>query len=59
MQGVIILVYFFETVRVNKLTSVSLKFDPLIKAYLSLFLDANVILAPSIPCFKDLGMRNL
>ena len=39
--------------------SVSLKFEPHIKAYLSISLDIITVLAPSIPRFKGLGMRNL
>ena len=40
------------------ITSVSLKFEPHIKAYLSISLD-RIALAPSIPGLKGLGMRNL
>ena len=39
--------------------SVSLKFEPHIKAYLSISLDRIIVLAPSIPRFKGLGIRNL
>ena len=43
----------------SNVTSVSLKFEPHIKAYLSISLDRIVVLAPSIPHLKGLGMRNL
>ena len=45
--------------KINHVMSVSLKFEPHIKAYLSISLDIITVLAPSIPRFKGLGMRNL
>ena len=41
------------------ITSVSLKFEPHIKAYLSISLDSSIVLAPSKPHFKGFSMRNL
>ena len=39
--------------------SVSLKIEPHIKVDLSISLDIIIVLAPSKPHFKGLGMRNL
>ena len=36
-----------------------LNFEPHIKTYLSISLDMIIVLAPNLPCFKGLGMRNL
>ena len=41
------------------ITSDSKKFEPHIKAYLSISLNRIIVLAPSIPHFKGIGMRNL
>ena len=41
------------------ITSDSYKFEPHIKAYLSISLDRMIVLTPSIPRFKCLGMSNL
>ena len=45
--------------RIEVVMSVSLKFEPHIKAYISMSLDRIIVLAPSKPLFKGLGMINL
>ena len=45
--------------KIVKLTSVSLKFEPHIKEYLTISLGRSIVQAPCIPQFEGLGIRTL